>query len=75
MWSYETQSGTFYIVPNDDGHYVVLLEKEMLGTYDSPEQAAEAVSDGAVFEPRSRGVDFEKLKIPDDLYEWKYCVT
>lgn len=47
-----------------------MFNEEHLGSYHSPEAAADDVSGGHTFSP-SNGVDLGELEIPYDLGEWK----
>ncbi|WP_372922449.1 hypothetical protein [Roseovarius sp.] len=46
-----------------------MFDEENLGSYHSPEAAADDVGGGHTFEPSS-GVDLDELGIPDGLREW-----
>ncbi|AXK39895.1 hypothetical protein [Crenobacter cavernae] len=66
-WTYDTQYGPFDIVPLD-GSYHIMHEGEALGSYPTPEQAAEALANGHSAWP-SFGNPHE-LGIPEDLSKW-----
>lgn len=43
MWSYKSKAGTFSIRPLPDGRWGLQIGNEYLGSYISPEQAADDV--------------------------------
>ena len=63
----KTRAGLFRIVPHQ-GRWVAMFEDEALGSYISPQQAAEDVAGGHVFWP-SCG-DTSVFGIPEDVSEW-----
>ena len=75
MWSFETDTGTFYIVEKH-GQYEVLYDHgncdnpEDLGRWPTPDQAAEQLSVGYVDYAPSSGVKIEELGLPGDLSSW-----
>lgn len=69
MWYYPTKKGTVSIIEKNR-RFHVMYENESLGSYSSPQQAADDVSGGHTFTP-SNGVDFAELNIPYDLSEWR----
>lgn len=68
-YQYHTNQGTVGILPEPEGRWKVLFDEENLGSYHSPEAAADDVSGGHTFSP-SNGVDLGELGIPGDLGEW-----
>lgn len=68
MWHYKTHKGTVSIVPKN-GRYHVFYNGDSLGSYASPEQAADDASSGSTFSPRN-GVNLGDLGIPSDLPDW-----
>jgi hypothetical protein len=69
-YQYESRAGTVSLTPDSRGGYSVVFQEEDLGSYTSPEAAADDVSGGHTFSP-SGGVDFAALSIPEDLSEWE----
>ena len=70
MWYFETKIGKFSILPQN-GRYAVYFEDENLGSYATPEQAADDVAGGHTFWPSS-GIDPGELDISDDLGDWEF---
>jgi hypothetical protein len=68
-YKYNTKHGTIYLMPEKEGRYQVVFCDEGLGSYDSPEAAADDVALGATFTP-SCGVNFEELNISPDIGDW-----
>lgn len=71
-WSYPTRRGTVFILPHAAGgviRYQVVFEGDVLGSYATPEQAADDVAGGHTFMPSS-GVDLGDLGISNDLGDW-----
>lgn len=68
MWHFPTSKGIFYIVPKD-GRFAVMFQNEILGSYGTPQLAADDVAGGHTFTP-SCGVDTSTLGIPEDLGSW-----
>ncbi|WP_299724826.1 hypothetical protein [uncultured Tateyamaria sp.] len=68
-YQFYTQQGTVSILPEPAGRWKVMYGEDNLGSYHSPEAAADDVSGGHTFEP-SNGVDLGELGIPDDLGDW-----
>ncbi|WP_199559138.1 hypothetical protein [Nioella nitratireducens] len=68
-YQYYTPHGTVSIMPEPEGRWKVMFGDENLGSYHSPEAAADDVSGGHTFSP-SNGVDLGQLGIPDDLGDW-----
>ena len=69
MWSYKTRKGTFFIVERD-GRFHVIYDDEDLGSYSTPEQAADDLAGGHTSWPSS-GVDPGELGISEDLGDWE----
>ena len=70
MWHYRTHKGVFYIVPRD-GQYEVIFDDDRLGSYPTPEQAADDLAGGHTYWP-SAGFDPGELGISDDLGDWTF---
>jgi hypothetical protein len=70
MWSYKTPKGTFHII-KPDAWFHIIYDGEDLGSYATPEQAADDLAGGHTFSP-SNGVDPGELEISDDLGDWKF---
>jgi hypothetical protein len=68
-YSFNTRAGTFHIV-NRKGRFHIIFREEDLGSYATPEQAADDLAGGHTFSPSS-GVDPGSLGIPGDLSEWE----
>ena len=71
-WRYETRFGSFLIHPGRDGRWNLWLGDEVLDSYHSPEEAAEAVGSGQTgFWPRDEAMlDPDGLE-PTDLSDWE----
>lgn len=69
-YQFHTRHGSISLIPQAQGRYIVMYEEENLGSYNSPEAAADDVSGGHTFSPSS-GVEFDELDIPGDLEEWE----
>jgi hypothetical protein len=63
--------GPFYIVVSNGLYYPVYVG-ELLGSYISPQYAADDLADGHTAPPGS-GLDTATLNIPYDLAEWEIC--
>jgi hypothetical protein len=72
VYIYRTKVGPFYIA-EQDGRFHPLFGEESLGSYATPEQAAEDLAGGHTFTPSS-GWDTSELGIPDDVSEWESLV-
>lgn len=68
VYAWRTSAGSFYIL-DDGGRYRVFYGEEELGSYPTPEQAAEDLAAGRTVAP-SDGVDTAALGIPSDLTDW-----
>lgn len=66
----KTHKGTFYIVQRRSRFHII-YNNEDLGSYSTPEQAADDLSGGHTFTP-SNGVDPIELEISDDLGDWEF---
>ncbi|MBF0108717.1 MAG: hypothetical protein HQL76_06040 [Magnetococcales bacterium] len=73
MWTLRTRRGLFWIRRSSKtGKYELSIDREKLDTYDSPEQAAEAV----YRHTSSFGWwDWSRLEAPESLAEWKKWKT
>lgn len=69
-WEFETARGPVYIVPKADRFHVI-YEGESLGSYATPNQAADDAADGHTFAP-SNGADFAALDIPSGIDGWTF---
>lgn len=69
LYVYKTRVGPFYIAEHG-GRFHPVFDDESLGSYATPEQAAEDLAGGYTFSPPG-GVDPAKLGIPEDLSEWE----
>ncbi|MCW3583959.1 hypothetical protein [Burkholderia cenocepacia] len=63
---YKTKRGTFYIAPRA-GRWHIIYDDDSLGSYASPQQAAEELAGGYSAWPH---FDPSTLGIPDDISEW-----
>lgn len=70
IYRHETPCGTVFLVPEENGRYKVVFKDEDLGSYHSPEAAADDVSGGHTFSPSSC-IDLGELGISADLAEWE----
>lgn len=68
LYYFRTRAGLAEIRA-ENGRYNVYFDDQGLGSYHSPQQAAEDLSTGSTFSPSS-GVDLAELGIPDDVQEW-----
>lgn len=68
-YQYHTHAGTVSLLPEAGGRYKVMFGGDNLGSYHSPEAAADDVSGGHTFVPPG-GADLGALGIPGDLGEW-----
>lgn len=65
---YQTREGAF-VIRLHKGRWHVLFEGENLGSYFTPQQAAEELADGSTEWPGI--LDPTTLEIPDDIGEWE----
>lgn len=69
IYSCKTPAGAFHIARSDDGRFHPLFNDESLGSYATPQMAAEDLAGGHTFS--ATGVlDTSALGIPHDLAEW-----
>lgn len=68
LYVYKTRAGEFYIAEHN-GCFHLIFEEQSLGSYATPQQAAEDLAGGHTFSPSS-GVDTSELGIPEDITEW-----
>ena len=69
LFSFKTTVGTFYVSRSTDGRYHPVFAEESLGSYHSPEAAADDLAGGHTFS--ASGVkDTSTLGISFDLVEW-----
>ncbi len=70
MFYYKTDAGTFWIKQESNGRWTLRLNGEALGSYNSPEQAADDVYMQATgsYEWDSK----DEILEPTDLGEWNY---
>jgi hypothetical protein len=69
FWKHPTKVGTFAI-RKMQGRWHALFEDESLGSYATPQKAADDLAGGHTFLPSS-GVDPSRLGLTDDLAEWE----
>lgn len=69
MYIYRTKVGDFSITLLR-GRWHVVFREESLGSYASPQQAADDLAGGHTFTP-SGGHDTSRLGIPADISEWE----
>ena len=69
LYLYKTTAGPFYIAEHEE-RFHPLLSDESLGSYATPERAADDLAGGHTFASRT-GVDTSSLGIPHDLSEWE----
>jgi hypothetical protein len=69
LYVYKTRVGAFYIAEHN-GRFHPVFEEQSLGSYATPQQAAEDLAGGHTFTP-STGTDTAELNIPDDISEWE----
>lgn len=71
MYIFSTKVGIFSIVPKA-GRWHAMFRGESLGSYFSPQQAADDLAGGHTFTPPG-GFDTSKLGIPADISEWEHA--
>jgi hypothetical protein len=71
LYKHKTRIGWFYIAEHE-GWFHALYEDEPLGSYSTPELAADDLAGGHTFS-NSKGVDTATLGIPEALGEWSRC--
>lgn len=69
-WRHPTAKGTFYIRPINN-RFQAMLEDESLGSYMTPQQAADDLAGGHTFSPSS-GIDTSTLGLPSDVSDWEF---
>lgn len=69
MYIFKTKVGTFSIVYRA-GYWRAMFQDEDLGSYATPQQAADDLAGGHTFDP-SEGYDTSELGIPEDIGEWE----
>lgn len=72
MIFHRTAVGEFHVVDAENYRCKVLFDGECLGTYDSWDEAVNALCSGEVFQPSGRFIDFDILEIPRNTLEWQY---
>lgn len=65
-----TTHGPVSLLPEPGGRFKVMFKDHNLGSYHSPQAAAEAVAGGHVPSPIP-GVDLDALGIPHELEDWQ----
>lgn len=68
-FKFMTRIGPFFIT-EQHGWFNAVFDSDSLGSYSSPEQAADDLAGGHTFSI-SNGVDTATLGIPEDLAEWE----
>lgn len=68
LYSCETKVGPVFIAVHG-GRFHPIIKDESLGSYATPQQAAEDLAGGHTFTPKG-GIDTASLEIPGDLSEW-----
>ena len=69
MYIFRTRAGCFFIVERS-GCWHALFQDENLGSYTTPQQAADDLAGGHTISPSS-GVDTASLGISDDISDWE----
>ncbi|OFA09039.1 hypothetical protein [Duganella phyllosphaerae] len=75
MFLLKTRVGTFVICNHSDGGCELTLDGEGLGKYQDQQEAADALADGSVFQPRNQDIDFDEIEAPRNLAEWEYIYS
>ena len=68
-YKHNSRLGPVYIVPNQ-GRWHIVFNEEDLGSYHSPQAAADDAAGGHTYTP-SNGVDLDRLNLSDDLGDWE----
>jgi hypothetical protein len=68
-YKHNSRLGPVYIVPKA-GRWHIIFNEEDLGSYHSPEAAADDAAGGHTFTP-SNGVDLDRLNLSDNLGDWE----
>ena len=69
LYVFETSAGAFYIAENK-GRFHPIFREENLGSYATPQQAAEDLAGGHTFSLPG-GIEPSDLGIPDELDGWE----
>ena len=69
LYSHKTRIGIFHIARSDDGRFHPVFKDESLGSYATPEMAAEDLAGGSTFSI-AEVPDTSTLGIPNELPEW-----
>lgn len=69
LYRFDTRVGPFFIAEHN-GRYHPVFRDESLGSYATPQQAAEDLAGGHTFSLPG-GVDPARLGIPSDVSEWE----
>ena len=69
LYLYETPAGPFYIA-EDKGRFHPVFREESLGSYATPQQAAEDLARGHTFSIADE-IEPSDLGIPDELSGWE----
>lgn len=67
-FSYSVPRFSLEIVPNHDGRWLLLVNGDALGSYFSPEDAAD---DAAGQHTGHHGYDSSPMAAPEDLADWR----
>jgi hypothetical protein len=69
LYVFETSAGAFYIAEHK-GRFHPIFREESLGSYATPQRAAEDLADGHTFSLPG-GIEPSDLGIPDELEGWE----
>jgi hypothetical protein len=69
LYVFETSAGAFYIAEHK-GRFHPIFREESLGSYATPQQAAEDLAGGHTFSLPG-GIEPSDLGIPDELEGWE----
>ena len=69
LFAYQPRVGKFFIGQSPDGRFHPIFDDESLGSYVSPQQAADDLAGGHTFSP-SGGFDTSTLGISEDISDW-----
>ncbi len=72
-YKWTTRLGPISLIPEPNGRYKVMIEDECMGSYHSPEAAAEDVA-GDHLGSTPFNVDLDRLGISGDLGDWSRLV-
>lgn len=70
MYIFRTKAGVFSIVNKKDRWHIIYQDED-LGSYKTPQMAADDLSGGHTFSP-SNGIDPSELGISEDIGEWEF---